>query len=292
MPRTSIRQLVATERPLVTPLAYDALSARLIERAGFKGVAIGGSGLFASRYGLPDIGLGALGEMLAGVRDIVAATDLPVVVDGDDGYGDNRSVAHMVETYRRLGVSGIVLEDQMLVAKQPGDSGATAVVTPEIMEGKIRTAVAGCAGSDLQIIARCDALRLEGMDAALRRGERYLAAGAHGLFVPGLATHEQLATVGRHFRGAYLMAVVFEGRGSWLPPAELYDLGFHHITLPGLLVPRVVDRIDQTLQAFRRFAETGEPMPAFATEPAQQTLNDALHAGKWQTIPATGAGGN
>jgi 2-methylisocitrate lyase-like PEP mutase family enzyme len=88
MHKTSIRQLAASEKPLITPLAHDAMSARLIQRAGFKAMAIGGSALLAARYGLPDIGLAALGEMSDGIRDIVEATDLPLMVDGDDGYGD------------------------------------------------------------------------------------------------------------------------------------------------------------------------------------------------------------
>jgi 2-methylisocitrate lyase-like PEP mutase family enzyme len=95
--RISLRRLIEQEKPLVTPLAHDALTARLIARAGFRSIAIGGSALLAARYGLPDIGLAALGEMAAGIQDVVTATVLPVLVDGDDGYGDARSVVHMVE---------------------------------------------------------------------------------------------------------------------------------------------------------------------------------------------------
>ena len=178
---TSIRQLVTNEKPLITPLAHDALSARLIERAGFKSIGIGGSALLAARYGLPDIGLAAFGEMLAGVREILAATRLPLMVDGDDGYGDVKSVAHMVESYTDLGVSAIVLEDQIRVAKQPGDAGAVAVASIEEMTAKIKVAVGACAGTEVQIIARCDAFKLEGLAGAIKRGERYLAAGAHAL---------------------------------------------------------------------------------------------------------------
>ena len=155
--RPSLRHLVERERPLVTPLAHDALTARLIARAGFRAMAVGGSALLAARYGLPDIGLAGLGEMAAGIQDIVAATDLPVTVDGDDGYGDVRSVVRMVEVYARLGVAGIVLEDQVRVAKQPGDAGAVGVVPVEEMIQKLGAAVAACRGTDIQVIARCDA---------------------------------------------------------------------------------------------------------------------------------------
>src|SRR6185369_6731115 len=99
--RPTLRSALARERPLVTPLAHDALSARLIARAGFRAFSIGGSAMLASRYGLPDIGLAALGEMAAGIEDIAAATDLPFFADGDDGYGDVKSVARTVESYER-----------------------------------------------------------------------------------------------------------------------------------------------------------------------------------------------
>lgn len=286
MSKPTLRELVETEKPLVMPLAHDALTARLIERAGFRCVGIGGSALLASRYGLPDIGLAGFGEMLAGIRDVIAATGLPLVVDGDDGYGDVVAVAHMVETYARLGVGGIVLEDQMRVAKQPGDAGAVAVVSPEEMVAKLKVAVATCAGTDVRIIARCDAYKLEGLDGALRRGERYLAAGAHGIFIPGVGTPEELAAIGRKFKGEHLMTVQFEGRKTWLPPAELHAMGFRHIALPGVLLPRVVDAMENALAALHRFVATGEPLPSYAADDAKRSLDGALNFDKWKSIAA------
>src|SRR5258708_24498803 len=120
----SLRQVAAEERPLVTPVAHDALTARLIARAGFKAIAIGGSSMLAARYGLPDLGLAALGEMVDGAREIVAATDLPCIIDADDGYGDVKSVRRTMELYQRLGVAGIILEDHARDTKQPGDAKA------------------------------------------------------------------------------------------------------------------------------------------------------------------------
>src|SRR5882724_12031095 len=138
MPRQSLRQLAAGERPLVAVAAHDALSARLIARAGFKAIAIGGSSMLAARYGLPDIGLAALEEMVAGARDILAATSLPVIIDGDDGYGDVKGVAHTIRRYEQIGISGVVLEDQMRESKQPGDDRPQGVVPVATMSGKLR----------------------------------------------------------------------------------------------------------------------------------------------------------
>ena len=107
------RELLKREQPLLLPCAHDALSARLIERAGFAAYSIGGFALVGSRYGIPDIGLAAFGEISAGIRDIMGATKLPVLVDGDTGYGDVKNVTHTVEGYEALGASAIFIEDQV-----------------------------------------------------------------------------------------------------------------------------------------------------------------------------------
>lgn len=288
---TTLRRLIAEERPLVTPLAHDALSARLIARAGFRAIAVGGSGLLASRYGLPDIGLAALGEMVAGIRDILAATDLPALVDGDDGYGDLRSVAHMVEVYARLGVSGIVLEDQVRTVKQPGDAGAVGVASVDEMVDKLRVAIAACRGTEMQILARCDAVQLEGLEGAMRRADRYLLAGAHGLFIPGVPTVAGLREVGRRFGGTHLMIAMFEGRETWLPPAELHAMGFRQVVFPGLLLPRVVHCVDEALRNLRAHADGRAPMPPPPeAQRTQAALQEALQLERWRSIGPSGAG--
>ena len=108
----SLRELHRDHKPLVSPLAHDALSARLIEHLGFKTFNIGGSALLAARHALPDLGLAGFAEMLAGVRDIVEASKLPCLVDADDGYGDVKSVVRTIQGYEAAGVSGALLEDQ------------------------------------------------------------------------------------------------------------------------------------------------------------------------------------
>src|SRR4051794_39561148 len=111
--KESWRSLLAREKPLVLPGAHDALSARLIERMGFAAYVIGGFGLVGSRYGLPDIGLVGLGEMAAGVRDIMSASSLPVLIDADHGYGDVKNVTQTIRTYERMGAAAIFIEDQV-----------------------------------------------------------------------------------------------------------------------------------------------------------------------------------
>ena len=129
----TLRELHREHQPLVSPLAHDALSARLIERAGFKTFNIGGSAMLAARYALPDLGLAGFAEMLAGIRDIVEASTLPCLVDADDGYGDVKCVVRTIQGYETAGVSGALLEDQSREAKQPGATSARSVVPLEIM---------------------------------------------------------------------------------------------------------------------------------------------------------------
>ncbi|MBI3451490.1 MAG: isocitrate lyase/PEP mutase family protein, partial [Rhodospirillales bacterium] len=107
------RELLAREKPLVLPGAHDALSARLIEMAGFSAYVIGGYPVVGARYGLPDLGLVGLGEISSAIRDIVSATDLPALIDADDGYGDVKNVTRTIQTYEAMGASSIFIEDQV-----------------------------------------------------------------------------------------------------------------------------------------------------------------------------------
>ncbi len=178
----SFRSLLTTERPLVLPGAHDAISALLIKRAGFKAFFTGGFPLIGARFGLPDIGLVALGEISTAVRDILAVSDLPAMVDIDNGYGDVKNVVHVLHTYERLGAQAIMLEDQV-APKRCGHIAGKDVVPTEQMVAKVRAAAQSRLNPDTFILARTDARDVLGLDEAYRRAERYLAAGADGLFI-------------------------------------------------------------------------------------------------------------
>ena len=284
--RPTLRSALARERPLVTPLAHDALSARLIARAGFHAFTIGGSALLAARYGLPDIGLVGLDDMVDGIRDIAAATSLPFMADGDDGYGDVKSVARTVEAYEAIGVGGILLEDQERDRKQQRADKAQGVVDRSVSERKLRVALGVRRSTETLIVGRTDAYGVEGLDEALRRGERYLAIGADGVFVAGLRTMAELEAVGRTFRGATLLsAALFETPGMpWPTPRELGALGFTQVSYPTTLMFRVADTIGTTLARLRKHAEGAEPMRPDATPDARALLDDALELARWQAI--------
>jgi 2-methylisocitrate lyase-like PEP mutase family enzyme len=291
MTRPSLRSAMVAERPLVTPLAHDALSARLIERAGFRAFAIGGSAMLAARYALPDLGIAALGEMVDGIRDIAAATPLPFFADGDDGYGDVKSVARTVESYERMGVGGILIEDQRRDRKQPRAEGAKGVVGIDEITQKLRTAMAARRDPDTLIIGRTDAYGALGLDAAIERAERFLALGVDGVFVAGLKTAAEYERVGRQLCGATLSAAVFEGVDTpWLSPAALREMGYSHVSFPASLMFRMVGVMQETLAALRRHADGIETLaPAADSARNRKVLDDALDVAKWQRIEADAA---
>ena len=279
----SLRELHREQRPLISPLAHDALSARLIEQAGFKTFNIGGSAMLAARYALPDLGLAGFAEMLAGIRDIVEASKLPCLVDADDGYGDVKSVVRTIQGYEAAGVSGVLLEDQSRESKQPGAASARNVVPLKVMEQKLKAAMAARQNSDFVIIGRTDAYGAEGLAAALKRAERFLRLGADGIFIAGLKTPEDYAEVGKAFKGTWNCAAIFEAAMTpWLTPAQLYSMGFSQVAYPNILIGRVTKSIEQGLQRLTQLSVGKDN--AFTNgeqEMALKSLADALELQKW-----------
>src|SRR5256885_4658916 len=164
--RPSWRSLLQRHKLLQLPAAHDALSAKLIERAGFVAYQVGGFSLEGARFGVPDIDLIRFGEKSEAVREIIAASDLPVLVDCDDGYGDVKNVTHTVNVYEQMGVSAIFIEDQR-PPKRCGHMAGKEVVPPEEMAEKIRAAAAARSDKDsIFIIARSDAEQVNRLDDA------------------------------------------------------------------------------------------------------------------------------
>jgi 2-methylisocitrate lyase-like PEP mutase family enzyme len=228
----TFRQLVAGERPLVLPGAHDAISARLIQRAGFKAYFIGGFPLVGARYGVPDIGSMGLGEIEAGIRDIMAASDLPVLVDCDNGYGDVKTVVRTINTYERLGAQAVFFEDQ-ISPKRCGHIQGKRLLSMEQMEANTRAAAENRINPDTFIIARTDARQVYDLDEALC-GERYIRAGADGLFIEAPVNIDELEKIGRAFDVPQLANMLEGGRTPVLTPAELEQIGFR---IPRLLEP-------------------------------------------------------
>lgn len=219
------RNLLKTEEPLVLLGAYDALGARLIAQAGAKSLFIGGFSVVGARYGVPDVGLRAYADIAAAVRDILGACDLPAFVDIDDGYGDVKNVVQTVQGYERMGVAAMMLEDQTW-PKRCGHLAGKNVVPVEVMEAKLRAAVSERLDPATFIFARTDARAVHGLDDALRRAERYLRAGAEGLFIEAPESVEELRRIGRAFDVPLVANPLEGGKTPLLSPAEFAELGF------------------------------------------------------------------
>ncbi|MGX5656183.1 isocitrate lyase/PEP mutase family protein [Geodermatophilus nigrescens] len=232
-PRARLRELLAGPGPLMAPGAYDALTARLVEQAGFDAVYMTGFGTTAGLLGRPDVGLLSGAEMVDNARRIAAAVDVPVIADADTGYGNAINVVRTVQLYEQAGVAGIQLEDQVMPKKCGHMSGKALIGTGE-MVGKIRAAAAARRDPDLVLIARTDAVAVTGVDDALARARAYAEAGADLLFVEAPTTEADVERVAGELAG--VAPLVFNwAEGGRTPPLSLErmaELGFALVIYP------------------------------------------------------------
>lgn len=282
--RSSFRALLAAGEPVVTPSAHDALSARLIELAGFPAIAIGGLPMLASQQAIPDIGLATLPDMVEGARVIMRGARLPCGIDVDDGFGDARHVVRTIRALADLGIGAVILEDQLRAAKKPGEARTSALETIGGMQAKLRAAVAARATADIVIQARTDAYAAEGLDAAIRRAEAYLDAGAESIFVSGLEEVDELERLGARLGGrTALVAVVTERNVSrWPGPRELGRMGFRQICYPGMLIARAAATMREglgLLAALNRGEVEPATVPSFAA--SSRALQYELGLDEW-----------
>ncbi len=256
----SLRELMAGGDPILAPGAYDALSARLIEAAGFPAVYMTGFGTAASILGRPDVGLLGMSEMVSNARRIVDAVGVPVIADADTGYGNPLNVIRTVHAYEHAGVAAIHLEDQVM-PKKCGHMEGKQLVPPEDMVAKLRAAVAA-RRSDLVLIARTDARAVEGLENALRRARLYREAGADVLFFEAPQTEAEIETVARELADVPLLFNWAEGGKT--PPItfeRLRQLGFRIIIYPISALLAATRGIRDVLETIRRDGTPAAALP-------------------------------
>ncbi|MBF0424846.1 MAG: isocitrate lyase/PEP mutase family protein [Magnetococcales bacterium] len=222
-----LRALLARPGFLFGPGVYDCLSARIAEQSGCELLFSSGYGIAAVALGVPDIGLVTGTEMLRAAGNIAAAVRLPLIADMDTGYGNPLNVMRTVTSAARLGIAGVILEDQEWPKRCGHMQGKRVIPCAEHVE-KIRAAIhaRGEAG-DIVIVARTDARAIEGLTAAIERGRRYRAAGADMIFIEAPESAEELQTIASELAGTPLMVNLVEGgRTPNLPFAELAAMGF------------------------------------------------------------------
>jgi 2-methylisocitrate lyase-like PEP mutase family enzyme len=226
--RQALNRAVAEKRLLVIPGGYDALSTLLIERTGFDCMFVGGFPVAGARYGVPDIGLAGFSDIAAAVRDIIAASDVPVLVDIDDGYGDVKNAVHTVQSYERMGASAVFLEDQAW-PKRCGHMAGKRVVPAQVMEAKIKATMAERLNAETLICVRTDARAVLGFDEALRRAERYIKAGAEAIFVEAPESVAELERLARSFDVPQFANPLVGGKTPILSIKEFEAMGFNAI---------------------------------------------------------------
>lgn len=201
-----LRELIRSPEILVAPGAYDAFSAKLIEVAGFDAVYMTGFGTAAGIFGLPDIGLLTMTEMVENAKRIADSVGIPVIADADTGYGNHLNVIRTVEEYEKAGVAGIQIEDQVSPKRCGHMEGQKIVPIPE-MVAKLRAAIEARRNEDTIIIARTDAISAIGFDEAIKRGNIYRDAGADLLFIEAPRTQEQLEKIPKLINGPVLINI-------------------------------------------------------------------------------------
>jgi 2-methylisocitrate lyase-like PEP mutase family enzyme len=229
-----LRQRLAQPALLLAPGVHDALTALLVEQAGFEAAYLSGASIAYTRLGRSDIGLVTASEVANVIENIRERVALPLIVDADTGFGNALNVMRTVRTFERAGASALQLEDQTLPKRCGHLDGKTLVPVAE-MTGKIRAALDARASAETLIIARTDAVAVEGLEAALERAEQYLAAGADVLFIEALrdVTQMQQALARFAHRVPLLANMVEGGKTPVMPAAELERLGYRIAIFPG-----------------------------------------------------------
>ena len=219
------------ERPLQIAGAVNAYAALLAQDAGFRALYLSGSGVASACFGLPDLAMTTLSEVAAETRRITAATDLPLLVDVDTGFGDGLGIARMVREMTRAGAAGVHLEDQV-ASKRCGHRLGKALVSGAEMEDRIAAAVAARGGDDLLIMARTDALAVEGADRAVERARAYAAAGADAIFFEAARELRQYARVAAAVAVPVLANMTEFGVTPLFTLAQLRDHGVAMVLYP------------------------------------------------------------
>lgn len=256
-PGARLRALLASKAIVVAPGAYDALTARLVERAGFPAVYLSGAGVSYTHLARPDLGLVTLDEMVARASAITAAVGIPVIADGDTGFGNALNVQRTVRAYEAAGLAGIQLEDQTF-PKRCGHLEGKDVIGTEEMAGKIRAAVDARQDERFVIIARTDAIATHGLAEALDRLRRYAEAGADVLFADGPTTLEELRAIPPALPRPAMANMVEGGRTPMLPTAELAKLGYRLVIFPNSLVRLFAHQGAALLEGLRASGSTEE----------------------------------
>ncbi len=249
-----LRTALERENFLVAPGAYDCLTAKAVERAGYSAIYMTGMGTSVSRLGLPDYGLATMSEMVANASAMADSVEIPIIADADTGYGNELNMTRTVREYERHGVAGIHVEDQVF-PKKCGHLDQKQVISQEAYLSKIRAAVDARQSEDFVIIARTDANGVLGFEAALERANAALEVGATMALVEAPVTVEQLRSVPQRVGGPCVLNVLVGGKSPLLSLDQVAEMGYRAVLLSDLLLGTLIARCDEVLAEVRTSRE-------------------------------------
>ncbi len=252
----SLKQRLASRELLVAPGVYDMVSLRLANTLGFEALYMTGYGTVASHLGLPDAGIATYTEMVGRVRAMASQATVPLIADGDTGYGGLLNVRHTVRGYEEAGACAIQLEDQEF-PKKCGHTPGRRVIPAEDMVKKIRVAVESRSSPEFLIVARTDARTALGLDEAMRRAEAYAKAGADVLFVESPESVEEMRAIGARFDLPLVANMVEKGRTPVLAKADLEAIGYRVAIFP---VAALLAAVQAMAGVYRHLKATGSSL--------------------------------
>ena len=249
---TQLRKLLAQPGCVVAPGVADAFAARLVKLEGFKALYMTGFGTSLTRLGMPDVGLLTASEMIDNASRIADAAELPLIADADTGYGNPINTRRTIRDYEKAGVAGVHIEDQAW-PKRCGHLAGKRVIPTAEMVAKIKAACDARRDKDFVIITRTDAIAIEGLEAALERGERYREAGADMLFIEAPVGRAQVEIVSKRFQGVPLLYnMAASGKTPDLPADELGKLGFKLSIYPNWVLLAAIPAMQNILRELKK----------------------------------------
>lgn len=253
-PATRFRRLMARKTITILPAVGDPFSARIVAAEGFEAVMTSGNASSAMRLGIPDMGLLTLAENAENAGRVAHASGLPVFADADTGYGNPLNVRRTIMEFERAGVAAVMIEDQVTPKRCAMFAGKEVISTAE-MEMKVRAAVDARRDDELVIVARTDARAVEGLDAAIRRAERYAAVGADAIFIEGPRTRQEADEIAKRIDKPLIYNVTPTGSVPSIDAATLEQIGFRFLSFSVYVLLAAIPGMQHFLRQMR---ETGD----------------------------------
>ncbi|MBN2124198.1 MAG: oxaloacetate decarboxylase [Deltaproteobacteria bacterium] len=261
---TLLKQYINEEAILVMPGAFDSLSARIIEKVGFKAVTLGGYPLSATTLGKPDVSLLTLTEMVDHARNVAGALDIPLFADGDTGHGNVINVQRTVREFEKAGVAGLFIEDQVFPKRCGHMEGKQVIPAPE-MVAKIKAAVDTRNDEDMTIMARTDALAVYGLDEAIERANIYREAGADLIFIEAPPDVSDMRRITREVQAPTVANMIEGGKTPLLRAAELQEIGYSVVVFPLSCLYAAAKTVWTVMQSLHETGSTGESLDSMMT---------------------------